>query len=71
MIKSVSGKNWGASSRIKMITYKGLIRPIIDYVPFAPLIMSKNNQNLLEVIQRKAIKYSFYKPRDTKSTEIY
>ena len=71
IIRSIGGKNWGASSYLRLLTYKSLVRPIIDYVPFAPLIMAKTNQVTLERIQKKAIRYSFNKSIDTNSSELY
>ena len=37
-----------------MSTYKTLIRPIIEYAPFIPSIVSNSNRERLETIQRKA-----------------
>ena len=48
MLKRIRGPGWGA--------YKVLIRPIIDYVPFATITMSKPQQLLLEKLQRAAVR---------------
>ena len=54
MLRSLSGKRWGMSQRLKLITYKALIRPIIDYVPFVPITTADTNYMVLERIQRAA-----------------
>ena len=54
LLKSIKGRGWGASSKIIMSTYKTLIRPIIEYAPFIPSIVSNSNRERLETIQRKA-----------------
>jgi hypothetical protein len=71
MLRSIGGRNWGASSKIKLITYKALIRPLIDYVPFAPLVMYETNKQVLERIQLKALKYTFNLPQSTSSNTVY
>ena len=35
LIKSIKGKRWGASSKLIMTTYNALVRPILEYVPYA------------------------------------
>ena len=54
LLKSIKGRGWGASSKIIIATYKTLIRPIIEYAPFIPSIVSNSNRERLETIQRKA-----------------
>ena len=54
LLKSIKGRGWGANSNIIMATYKTLIRPIIEYAPFIPSIISNSNRERLETIQRKA-----------------
>jgi hypothetical protein len=70
-LRRIKGRNWGASSKLIFITYKVLIRSIIEYVPFAPLIMSETNKLNLERIQRRAIRVAIYWPAYTSATEIY
>ena len=48
MLRRIKGQGWGASSKLIMNTYKALIRPIIDYVPFATVIMSETQKLKLE-----------------------
>jgi hypothetical protein len=71
MLRRIKGKKWGASSKLIFITYKVLIRSIIDYVPFATLMMANNNQTILERIQRKAIRVAIYWPIHTSAKEMY
>ena len=56
MLKRIKGPGWGASVNIILSTDKVLIRPIIDYAPFATIIMNKALQNKLEKVQRAAIR---------------
>jgi hypothetical protein len=65
MLRSIRGKNWGASSKLLLTSYKVLIRPIIDYVPFVTLIMAQNNYMILERIQRRAARAITYWPINT------
>ena len=55
-MKSIRGRNWGCSEKLLLITYKVLVRSIIDYCPFIPLVISNSNLIDLERIQRKAIR---------------
>jgi len=71
MIKSIKGKRWGASSKIIMTTYKALVRPILEYVPFGTLVLSQANYIKLERIQRQAVRKAYYWPRGTSTTDIY
>ncbi len=72
MLKRIKGKNWGASSQLITITYKTLIRPIIDYIPFLTPLMSNSNYLILERIQRRAARSITYWPIKTHtSSEIY
>jgi hypothetical protein len=71
LLKSIKGKNWGASSKTILNTYKALIRPIIEYVPFITLSTAKSNYNKLENIQRKAIRVAIPWPPHTSATTIY
>ena len=54
--------------KTRLVTYKTLIRPIIDYVPFSVLIMANSN---IEKIQRKAIRYALNLCMDTNLNVLY
>jgi retron-type reverse transcriptase len=56
MLKAIGGKDWGAKPKLKWTFFKTLIRPIIDYVPFVPLVCSKSSYQKLESIQNRAIR---------------
>ena len=71
LIKSIRGKNWGASSKLIMTTYKALVRPILEYVPFATLILPHTNYMKLERIQRAAVRTAFYWPQYKTTSDIY
>ena len=71
MLKRIKGKNWGASSQLIMTTYKTLIRPIIDYVPFINLLMAESNYLILEKVQRRAARSITYWPIKTRTSVIY
>lgn len=71
MLKRIRGKNWGASSKLILITYKALIRPILEYVPFLTLIMANTNLLTLEKIQRRAARQVIYWPIKTSTADIY
>ena len=60
MLRRNKGQSWGASSKLIMNTYKALIRPIIDYVPFATVIMSETkNSNLSAFSEQLSESLSF------------
>jgi hypothetical protein len=71
LLRSIGGRKWGASPRLKLITYKTLIRSMLDYVPFAPLTISDTNKQKLEKIQLKALKYSFNLGPNSTSKKVY
>lgn len=71
MLRCISSKKWGASSRLCLNIYKIFIRPIIDYVPFIPIVTSIKNRKTLETIQRQAIRASYKLPRDTPAKTLY
>ena len=71
MLKSIKGKDWGASTKLILTTFKTLIRPILDYVPFATLLMNEQRQLKLERVQRAAIRAAIYWPPHTRAENIY
>ena len=71
MIKSVRGKKWGASSKLTMIMYKTLVRPLIEYVPFVSQLLPKTNYMKLERIQRAAVRKAHFWPRGISTSDIY
>ncbi len=48
-----------------------LNRSIIDYVPFATIMMANNNQTILERIQQKAIRVAIYLPIYISAKDMY
>jgi len=67
LLKSIKGKRWGASSKLIMILYKTLVRPLLEYVPFATM-----SQYLrLERIQRQAVRKAIYWPQGVSTNDIY
>ena len=71
MLKRLRGLNWGASSKIILSTYKSLIQPIIDYVPFAAIIMDQKYKLKLERLQRAAIRVAIRLAPHTSASSIY
>ena len=71
MIKSVRGKDWGASSKLTMTMYKSLVRPLIEYVPFTTLTLHETNHRKLEVIQRAAVRKAYHWPGGTSTSVMY
>lgn len=69
MLKCIRGKNWGANSKLCLNIYKVFIRPIIDYIPFLPLITTTHQMERLEIIHRKAIRTAFQLPPDTPKSD--
>ena len=65
ILKRLRGKNWGISPKLIITSYKTLIRPIIEYPPFAFLEMAKCNQNKLNTIQNQAIRIATQWPPKT------
>lgn len=56
MLRHLRGKDWGMNTKLQLITYKALIRSLIDYAPQVTLAMSKSTRRILETIQSKAIR---------------
>lgn len=71
MIKSVRGKDWGASSKLIMTMYKSLVRPLIEYVPFTTLTLHETNHLKLERIQRAAVRKAYHWPGGTSTSAMY
>ena len=71
MLKRIKGPGWGASVNIILSTDKVLIRPIIDYAPFATIIMNKALQSKLEKVQRAAIRIAIPWIPHTSASQIY
>ena len=71
LIKSIKGKRWGASSKLIMTTYNALVRPILEYVPYATLILSDSNYIKLERIQRAAVRKAYYWAWHRSTNDIY
>jgi hypothetical protein len=71
MMRSIRGKNWGASPKLLTTTYKALIRPIIEYIPFVKYSASETSMMTLETLQRKAVKIAFRLPISTATKDCY
>lgn len=71
MMRKIRGRNWGASSKLLLTTYKVLIRSLIDYIPFINLIYEYTNYLKIERIQRQAARYIIYWPLKTRTQVIY
>jgi hypothetical protein len=70
LLKTISGKNWGASPQLKLTAYKVLIRSILDYLPFGNLLLCNTSLLTIERIQRKAIKIALNLDYST-STKVF
>ena len=71
MMRSIKGKNWGASSKLLLITYKSLIRPLTEYCAFITLTLGSTYNNQLELIQRKCVRTAIYWQPGIAAEEIY
>ena len=71
MLKSLRGRNWGASQNLLLISYKVLVRSLLDYCPFIAIISSKANYLDIERIQRKALRIALRMPYDTPIDVLY
>jgi hypothetical protein len=71
LLKSIKGKGWGASSRLIIILYKTLVRPLLEYIPFSTLVVTITQYMKLERIQRQAIRTAIYWPPGLSTKEIY
>ena len=71
MMRSIRGKNWGASPKLLLTTYKTLIRPIMEYIPFIKYSTSEKSLMSLEMRQRKAVKIAYRLPLSTATKDCY
>jgi hypothetical protein len=71
LLKSIKGKNWGASSKLIIILYKTLVRPLLEYVPFVTLVLTMPQYLRLEKIQRQAVRKAIYWPQGVSTKDIY
>ena len=61
-MRCISGTNWGANTKLLTITYKTLIRSIIDYASFIPIVSGSSTNLIIERIQRRALKIAYKLP---------
>ena len=62
LLKAIRGKEWGASPKTLLYTYKSYVRPILEY---SSILFAYSDQNLLKKIQAvetEAIKIAFRLP---------
>ena len=71
MLKRLRELNWVASSKIILSTYKSIVGPIIDYLPFATIIMDQKYKLKLERLQRAAIRVAIPWAPHTSAFLIY
>jgi hypothetical protein len=71
MLRRIKGKDWGASTRLIVISYKVLVRSLLEYAPFLLLAMSETNQLKIERIQRAAARVAIFWPPHTSTSTIY
>ena len=62
MLRKLKGSKWGVSSSLIIITFKILIRSIIDYAAMTLPLLSATSLTKLEVIQRQAIRIAYRCP---------
>jgi len=55
-MRAVTGSTWGANKKTLLITYRTLIRSIIDYVSIAYNSAPETTKNRLDVIQHEALR---------------
>ncbi|RNA19745.1 RNA-directed DNA polymerase from mobile element jockey-like [Brachionus plicatilis] len=56
MLKHLKVRKWGLNTKLLLITYKALIRSILEYCPFISLITCESNKKTIESIQTKALR---------------
>ncbi|RNA05316.1 RNA-directed DNA polymerase from mobile element jockey-like [Brachionus plicatilis] len=56
MLKHLKGRKWGLNNKLLLITYKALIRSILEYSPFISLITCESNKKTIESFQTKALR---------------
>jgi hypothetical protein len=71
MLKSIKGRKWGATTKLLLITYKVLVRSLIEYAPFALIKMSPTYQETIERIQRAAVRIATYWPPGVSTSVMY
>jgi len=54
MMRSIKGRDWGLSEHLLTITYKSLIRSLIDYAPLIQLLLSAERKLIIARIQSRA-----------------
>ncbi len=58
VLKCLSYKNWALDTDQQLVVYKALIRSCMEYAP-PVLLQSKNNVEMLQIIQNKALRIIF------------
>jgi len=67
ILKCLSYKSWALDTEQQLVVYKALIRSCMEYAP-PVLLQSKNNVEMLQIIQNKALRI-IYKEHSRSSSE--
>lgn len=71
MMRSIMGKNWGASTKLLLSTYKTLFTQIIEYIPFIKYSVSDARMMSLEKQKRKVFKIAYKLPTSTATKDCF
>ena len=70
MLRSLKGKYWGMNKHLQLVTYKALIRSLIDYAPQVTICMCPIARKMLKTIQNKHVRSATRWPTDGKNKEM-
>jgi hypothetical protein len=71
VIKTLSSTFWSIDKKTLLSLYMSLVRSLIDYSSFTITNLSKNDINVLQVMQNTALRCIFNKPRETPIEELH
>jgi len=71
MLRSIRGRDWGASQKLLLITYKALIRSLLDYASIVQLALNPTRIVKLDRIQREAARIITRSSIDTNIIDLY
>ena len=71
LLRRISGKSWGANSKVLLQIYRQWIRPLADYGSTATFRACKSAKKLLQLQELRALRLALHLPRYTSNIDTY
>jgi len=71
MLRSLSGQQWGSSSKTLLGFYKQFVRPVLETGSVCSAVADKTHIASLQRVQNSALRVALRRSRDTRITELH